>query len=267
MQNLDLLKYPRTYHIEGSRLQPGDEDLDAVSFEQIRGRHLVIEEKMDGANAAISFTPDGKLLLQSRGHYLIGGAREKHFNLFKQWAHTHAHALWPVFGERYIMYGEWLYARHTIFYNRLPHYFMEFDVLDKASKQFISTASRHDMLVGLPVVSVKVLKTGQCTSISQLIELVGNSFFIRKGHLDQLRKLCEDMRLNADRALNETDPSQLMEGLYIKIEEDDVVKERYKYVRASFLTTVLQSNSHWLTRPIIPNQLAPGVDIFATELS
>jgi hypothetical protein len=43
-----------------------------------------------------------------------------------------------------------------------------------------------------------------------------------------------------------------------------VVKGRYKYIRASFLTTVLQSDSHWLSRPIIPNQLAPDVDIFAT---
>jgi hypothetical protein len=266
MQDIEMFKYPRTHHIEGSRLQPGDEDLDSIPFEQIQGRYLVVEEKMDGANAAISFTPDGKLLLQSRGHYLTGGAREKHFNLFKQWAHTHAHTLWTVLGEHYIMYGEWLYARHTIFYNHLPHYFMEFDILDKTSRQFLSTARRHEMLAGLPIAPVKVLKAGPFVSISRLVELVGNSFFIQGSHLDQLCELCEGLGLDAARALSETDPSPLMEGLYIKVEEDNVVKERYKYVRASFLTTVLQSNSHWLTRPIIPNQLAPGVDIFAAGL-
>ena len=53
-----------------------------------------------------------------------------------------------------------------------------------------------------------------------------------------------------------------MEGLYIKVEEDGVVKGRYKYVRTSFLTSVIQSESHWLARPIVPNQLADGVDIF-----
>jgi hypothetical protein len=41
---------------------------------------------MDGANCGISFNPDGELLLQSRGHYLTGGGREKHFTLFKQMA-------------------------------------------------------------------------------------------------------------------------------------------------------------------------------------
>lgn len=69
-----MIKYPRTRHIEGSRLQPGDEDLDAVAFSELRERPLVVEEKVDGANAAVSFGEDGRLLLQSRGHYLRGGA-------------------------------------------------------------------------------------------------------------------------------------------------------------------------------------------------
>jgi hypothetical protein len=34
---------------------------------------VTVEEKVDGANAAISFSPDGQMLLQSRGHYLTGG--------------------------------------------------------------------------------------------------------------------------------------------------------------------------------------------------
>ncbi len=45
-----ILKYPRTPHLEGSRLQPGDEDLSQIRFSEIAGRHLVVEEKCDGAN-------------------------------------------------------------------------------------------------------------------------------------------------------------------------------------------------------------------------
>ncbi len=65
-----MYKYPRTPHIEGSRLQPGDEDLDSVPFSAIASQYVAVEEKVDGANAAISFSPDGQMLLQSRGHYL-----------------------------------------------------------------------------------------------------------------------------------------------------------------------------------------------------
>ena len=78
MEPATLKKYPRTPHLEGSRLQPGDEDLSQVSFSYIRGKYLVVEEKVDGANSGISFGKDGTLLLQSRGHYLTGGYRERH---------------------------------------------------------------------------------------------------------------------------------------------------------------------------------------------
>ena len=76
---LNIVKYPRTYHIEGSRFQPGDEDLDSVPFSALSDRPTVIEEKVDGANTGISFAPDGQMLLQSRGHYLTGGAEGKTF--------------------------------------------------------------------------------------------------------------------------------------------------------------------------------------------
>lgn len=234
-----------------------------MPFQLIAGQYVVVEEKMDGANAAVSFTPGGELLLQSRGHYLTGGERELHFTLFKQWAYTHAAAFWPVLGDRYVMYGEWLYAKHTIFYDRLPHYFMEFDVLDKQAQKFLSTRQRQELLAGLPVTPVKVLFEGKPQYLEQLTNLMGPSHFIQPDHLDRLKWLCEAKGLNVQRALQETDPTPEMEGLYLKIEEEGEVKARYKYIRASFLTGVLESGSHWLNRPIVPNQLAPGVDIFA----
>ena len=78
-----IIKYPRTPHIQGSRLQPGDEDLRQRPFSDINGKYVVLEEKIDGANTAISFTDDGELRLQSRGHFLTGGYRERHYNLLK----------------------------------------------------------------------------------------------------------------------------------------------------------------------------------------
>ena len=88
-----IIKYPRTPHLAGSRLQPGDEDLSQVPFSCLAGRRLTVEEKVDGANSAVSFGPEGQLLLQSRGHYLTGGWRERHYALFKTWAQAHQGAL------------------------------------------------------------------------------------------------------------------------------------------------------------------------------
>jgi hypothetical protein len=258
-----IRKYPRTQHLEGSRLQPGDEDLQAVPFARIAGRRLVVEEKMDGANSAISFTPGGALRLQSRGHYLTGGARERHFNLFKQWATVRAAALWERLGGRYVAYGEWLYAKHTVYYDQLPHYWLEFDVLDTAGGEFLDTPRRRELLAGLPIAPVHVLHTGPLRTLDELTRLIGPSRFIRPGHRERLREECERQGLDADRILRETDPSADMEGLYVKVEEHGMVTGRYKYVRAGFLTAVLKSESHWLSRPIVPNRLADGADLFA----
>lgn len=258
-----IYKYPRTPHIQGSRSQPGDEDLDNVPFATIQEQHLVIEEKVDGANAAISFTADGQLKLQSRGHYLTGGGREKHFNLFKQWAHTHSSEFWEVLGSRFILFGEWLYAKHTVFYDALPHYFLEYDLLDLETQVFLSTKRRQQLLAGLPLVSVPVLFTGKLQSYQQMLGLLAKSHYQTPAYLENFAQACQQQGLNVELALKQTDQSGLMEGLYIKVEPGDTVTARYKYVRSSFLTTILQSESHWLNRPIIPNLLRQNVDLFS----
>lgn len=254
-----IIKYPRTQHLEGSRLQAGDEDLSQIPFGEILGRHIVIEEKIDGANTAVSFDGDGNMLLQSRGHYLRGGHRERHYNPFKQWANLHCDELFDVLGCRYIMYGEWLYAKHTVFYNMLPDYFMEFDIYDRERCEFLSTERRREMTARLPFVSsVPVLGEGVYRTKEEVLSLLGHSLYITDDHLDVLRAHAERLGLDAERVLRETDPSTTMEGLYIKCEEGGVVTARMKFVRAEFLQCVFASESHWQQRPIVPNLLREG---------
>lgn len=259
----ELYKYPRTQHIEGSGIQQGDQDLPLVAPRELIGRHLVVEEKMDGANSAISFSADGRLHLQSRGHYLGGGEREKQFHLFKPWAYRYALPLWTVLTDRYVMYGEWLYARHTIFYTDLPHYFLEFALLDRYSGAFLDSGRRRQLLRELPfVASARVLYEGVLSDVQTLKRLVGSSRFICQDQKRCLVEQCAQRRVDSARALRETDTSGLMEGLYIKVEEGGVVQARYKYVRAGFLQTVFDSGNHWMERPIVPNLLAPGSSLF-----
>lgn len=263
-----IFKYPRTQHIRGSRLQQGDEDLADIPLSALVGQYLVIEEKVDGANCGVSFDEDGRLLLQSRGHYLTGGPREKQFDLLKTWVNVHAVAFWSVLGSRYVMYGEWMYAKHTVYYNHLPHYFMEFDVLDREEGIFLDTARRMEMMAELPMVaSVRVIYAGALGGKAKLDDFIGPSAFIHGDHLEGLRQVAVGKGLRAEQVFAETDPRITMEGLYIKSEADGKVVGRYKYIRASFLQALMGSESHWMDRPMIPNGLAPGVDIFAPSLA
>lgn len=258
-----IIKYPRTPHIQGSRLQAGDEDLRQRPFSDIDGKHIVLEEKIDGANSAISFTNDGELRLQSRGHFLTGGGREKHYDLLKQWGAVHKDRLWEVLGDRYIMYGEWMYAKHSIYYDLLPNYFMEFDILDRETDKFLDTASRQALIRDLPVSSCQVLASGTFSRMEDILKHLGNSNYISAEHIAHLREDARRLGLDADRICRETDASRTMEGIYIKVEENGEVVDRMKYVRASFLQTVEESKSHWLDRPIVPNRITvPITELF-----
>lgn len=255
-----IIKYPRTPHIQGSRLQRGDEDLSQRPFSDIAGKHVVLEEKIDGANSAVSFTVDGELRLQSRGHFLTGGYRERHYDLLKQWAVVHQTKLYGVLGCRYIMYGEWMYAKHSIYYDALPHYFMEFDVLDRESGKFLDTSSRHELLRDLPVCHVPVLANGVFSTMDEILSYLGNSNYVTDNHIEHLREDAQKIGQDADRVCRETDASRMMEGIYIKVEEGGVVVDRMKYVRATFLQAVEESSIPWLDRPIIPNRITRTID-------
>lgn len=257
-----LRKYPRTHHLEGSRLQAGDEDLASIPFAALKGRDLVVEEKLDGANSGISFNGEGELLLQSRGHFLDGGPREKQFALFKTWANRHRQSLWERLNTRFVLYGEWLYAKHTIFYDQLPHYFFEFDILDTQSGDFLSTDRRRARLDQSPITSVPVLWSGEAKSFNKLVALIGPSLYKSAQWRERLIEAGVAKKLDIERLKRETEASELMEGLYIKVEEAGRVVARYKYVRASFLAAVMDSGSHWMDRPILPNQLRDAVDLF-----
>lgn len=263
-------KYPRTQHLQGSRLQPGDEDMTSVPVAALAGLHLVVEEKLDGANAALSFGSAGELRLQSRGHFLTGGRRERHFDLFKVWARTHRAALGERLGDRFVVYGEWLYARHTIFYDELPHYFIEFDVLDRHHGRFLTTPERESLLAGLPVRSAPVLATGSLAELGPLDRLVRRSIYRSSRWRERLVEAATgpsaEPGVDLERTLAQGDTTDLAEGLYIKAEGARGVEGRFKLVRASFSTAVLDSESHWLTRPIVPNRLAAHVDLFSAAL-
>lgn len=250
-----IIKYPRTRHLEGSKEQYGD-DLDVVSFQELKGKYLVVEEKMDGANSGISFNADAELLLQSRGHILTGGHRERHFNRLKTWANIFINQLWDLLGDRYIMYGEWMYAKHTVYYDALPHYFLEFDIYDKQKEIFLSTKRRMAMLETFPFIhSVRILEAGTHADPSVIAQLIGPSYAITKKNKARLEEEARKQNLDTERAVRETDLSGTMEGLYVKEENADIVLNRFKYVRGGFIQAVFEADGHWQSKPIIPNRL------------
>jgi len=185
------------------------------------------------------------------------------------WSNIFKDQLFDVLSDRYIMYGEWMSAFHSVFYDNLPHFFMEFDIYDKSEEVFLDTKRRKE-LTGKSTVnieSVRVLRTGKFNSIDDIISCVGISSFISERACDTLANICDLNRIpeNDKEIFLKLNKSRLMEGLYIKWEEDGIVKGRYKYVRPDFVQTILSYGKHWLDRPSMPNKMSDGANMFAIK--
>jgi hypothetical protein len=145
--------------------------------------------------------------------------------------------------SQFVLYGEWLYAKHSVHYHRLPHYFFEFDIFDKDAGRFLSLERRLAMLRSTGLTTVPVLHRGRA-SLEQLRSVIGPSAF-------------ESSFENP--VTGRTD--NLMEGLYCRTEAEGSVSGRAKMVRSEFVEKVKQSE-HWQHQALVPNELAEGADIW-----
>lgn len=239
----DFIKYPRTPHLFGSKGTDDDRHLDErASAAFITDPSLIVEEKLDGTNVGIHFTSKGRMILQCRGHEITEGMHSQ-YDLFKQWVAVKRICLEQILGNQFILFGEWLYARHSVHYRRLPHYFFEFDIYDKQAGCFLSLERRQEKLEGTGVHTVPVVHRGPIDR-DGLFELIQASAF--------------------DSAFDNPITGQsdnLMEGLYLRTENNGVVTGRAKIVRPEFVEKIKQSN-HWKNEKMVPNELGPESNVW-----
>jgi hypothetical protein len=220
-----LKKYIRTPHLfKSAATTVDDRVLSPVQVEAFLAHPLTVTEKVDGANVGISFDLEtGRMLLQSRGHYLRGGDHPQ-FDLFKQWAWEHEQELRHVCGIG-ILYGEWMYATHAIRYTDLPDYFLVFALLE-----------------------------GQRWATRPEIEMLLDGTGIYATDL-----VAEDVELSPEEAWElASGPSAYYdgprEGVVLSVEYEDLgVVARTKLVRAGFLQP---GEEHWTKRRMQKNLLA-----------
>ncbi len=212
----------------------------------------VVEEKIDGANAAVSFE-GGRLVLQSRGHVLARGRTGQLFERMWPWAYERLDGLRDALGGRYVAFGEWVYAKNRVFYDALPDVFVEFDVWDKETGCFLASEPRRKVLNGAPLVSITVLWAGRFDKADAFSSYLGPSRY-KTGRWKTAYRAAMKGGLDQHYDDSETDDSLLAEGVYIKVEDDDRVVGRMKVLRAGF-EKVQTDDVKWGRRPLFPNQL------------
>lgn len=230
-----FFKFPRTHHIHntgGSAVTRDDLVMDAKEARALfysGDVQVRVEEKIDGTNIGFSLTSNWEVQVQNRSKFVCSASHTQFKNL-DTWLSTHGGDLCAVLGEpeRYVLFGEWMYAQHSILYTQLPNVFIAFDLYDKVAGAFASRAVLEAKLdgTGIPIVPLVAHKT--FTSLEELMALLDT-------------------------------PSQFrgdggpLEGVYLKVDRSDHCVARGKLVRADFIHNI---EEHWMSKTLVRNTVA-----------
>lgn len=219
-----FFKFPSTPHLATLSGVEVREDKVMTTNERnaFLAQKLTIEEKVDGANLGISFDSCGNVRAQNRGGYLALPSSGQ-WRPLQDWLALRADELLVTLVDRYILFGEWCYARHSIFYNRLSDWFLVFDIYDRQSGRFLSVNRRDAFCRKLGVAQVPV---------------------IARGHF-----LFEDLAGLLSKSAVAEEPA---EGIYLRWDSGKFLVRRAKVVRLEFLKSL---NEHWSKRAIEANSL------------
>jgi ATP-dependent RNA circularization protein (DNA/RNA ligase family) len=225
----DFFRFPHTPHIAWlGQGQPRDDKVllpeEAKAFLQA---DIIIEEKIDGANLGFSVSSQGELRAQNRGHYL-GRPFSGQFSRLEAYFAQYEDGLIGALSGGLMLFGEWCAARHSLGYERLPDYFIAFDVYDTNSLSFYSAKRRDAFASKLGIAHVSHIGQGRF-SLAQLVDSIAK----------------------AQSSFRDGD----LEGFYLRRDGDQYLESRAKLVKPGFTQAI---GEHWSKRGIEWNGVAYG---------
>ena len=202
------IKYPRSYHLPWS-LGATNDDKIMKDIGGFYGEEIVITEKMDGENTTMS------------KNYLHARSLDSADHPSRHWVK----GLWGQIRydipEDWRICGENLYAKHSLYYDNLPSYFMAFNVWDE-NNVCLSFDDTIEWCKLIGVEHVPVLWRG-----------IFDEKFVREFAVDHSKQ----------------------EGYVIRVTKSFEYKDFEKFVGKNVREGHVQTNEHWMFQKIVPNKL------------
>lgn len=225
-------KFPRTEHLFNLGGATRDDLVLSPSefktfFAQAPGKVITMEEKIDGANLGFSMDENGKILCQNRSHY-VDSKYHFQFQSLGSFIFQKRESLERVLQGGRILYGEWMFAKHSIHYTALPDLFIAFDIFDTKEQKFLDRASFRE-----------IMSTTNIAFVQPLVENV-EAYSTR----ESMEKLLTSTKSKFS--------DSLIEGIYFRWDQNGRLKTRSKLVRSDFIS----GDEHWSKGKITLNTLA-----------
>lgn len=154
----------------------------------------------------------------------------------------------------YVLYGEWLYAKHSVQYTGLRSWFVPFDLFDVKTGTFVSRAVfqkaiQQTQLVPNPVVKIP---EGVHGDVEKTLDWTLEKLYSRSMLMNNNIKKNED---------GDSWTHERVEGLYFRVDQGDRLLTRCKVVRPDFiagderwgvkeqLANILSFDAHYASHP------------------
>ena len=225
-----FFRFPHTSHLHwlGDKAPRNNKVLSPDEVSDLLDGEVVVEEKIDGSNLGISLGTDGNFLLQKRGDNLYPPFTGE-FKHLERWLHLHENKLFECLDMGLIAFGEWMAARHGLLFDKLPDWWILFDLYDRDEERFYSTHRRNKWARKAGVATVPEVAKGRFT-LEGLIELLFDT----------------QSRFR----------SGVLEGLIVRRENERWLEQRAKLVHADFVQTI---GAHWSSKAMEWNRIDPEV--------
>lgn len=223
--------FPRTPHLP---YKPNVDSTDIIAEKVcLDDGEVSVEEKVDGASVGITLDDEGNPVIRNRDHILNKGYVKKNTTAKKQFR-----PLWNYFYDNrrafevvlkegpFAIYGEWMWAQHGIFYNKLPDWLIPYDIYNYEIGKFLSPVISRRLLIEAGFNCPALLFHGTVNTLSY-----------------------EDFEQWANKPAQWANSK--MEGIYLKVHNTEIILHRYKMVREDFARGAL-----WDNKELKKNELA-----------
>ncbi len=201
LSNAKPIKFPKIPHLINLGAATRDDKILSASDVKTwinANHHVIIEEKIDGANIGIWISAEEveeedsianpplnkgekkrkyknyQIMVQNRSHY-INQYYHKQFEKIHLWLQAHQYELYDLLiPNETILYGEWVYAKHSISYNQLPDYFIAYDLYSISRNSFDArdVFTKKMAEKASSITTVPILYRGKISSLEEIVAYV-----------------------------------------------------------------------------------------------
>lgn len=207
-------EYPRIPHFNKEISQMTHDDI--FIEEDIRfPLECYVQEKIDGSCVGASWY-DGAAVLRNRSHILKKGyskirtPSKEQFKSAWNWVNDHRkdiQSISKILMSDVTIYGDYMFAYHSVKYNKLPDWFIAYDIWVVEDNKFLAPNRVEDLLSKTNISYIKPVKT-TLNDVSDVIKMSE----LPSDYTDGVR-----------------------EGIVIKTVDGDFMKDSYKVVNKFFV--------------------------------